>query len=124
MKMTINTFSLTLLLCLPILGFSQEVQEKKSQNFVLLYRTGEAWDASKSPNEQPYFLEHSAHLAALRKAGKIAIGGRYSDKGLIILRVENETEAKQILSEDISVRHGTFKAELFPLSTFYKGCVE
>lgn len=94
------------------------------QYFALIYTTGENWDTSIAHTDQPYFAEHSAFLAKLRKEGKIEIGARYSDKGLIILKVKDEDEAKALLAQDLSVTHKTFKAELFPFSPFYTGCIE
>ncbi len=97
----------------------------QSQNkyFALTYTTGDRWDRSLATDEQPYFKEHSRHLTELRKTGKIALGARYADIGLIILNVKDENEARDIVAQDISVKNGTFKASLHAFNTFYPGSV-
>jgi len=97
---------------------------KAQKYYALIYTTGDNWDHDKNPQDQPYFEEHSDHLAQLRKEGKISIGARYSDKGFILLNVKNENEAQEILKQDISVDKGIFKAELHPFNPFYFGEVK
>jgi len=111
-----------LLVLLFILPFSAYAQESE-QYFAITYTTGAKWDTTMAPNEQPYFKEHSMHLASLRKSGKIALGARFGDKGFIVLKVKDEAEAKAILAEDKSVKHGTFEALLERFYPFYEGCV-
>ncbi len=98
--------------------------QQQEQYFALIYTTGSAWNSELAPNEQPYFREHSKHLAQLRKADKIAIGARYSDKGLIILKVKDKAEADSIIASDTSIKYKTFKAELYPFNAFYTGTIE
>lgn len=102
----------------------EKPEEEKDQYFILIYSPGELWDSSKSPSEQQYFAEHSAHLRDLRNKERITIGGRYSDKGLIILKSKDETEAKEIAESDVSVQNKLFKVEIFLLNAFYKGCID
>ena len=102
----------------------EKPEEDKDQSFILIYSLGESWDSSKSPSEQQYFAEHSAHLRDLRNKERITIGGRYSDKGLIILKAKDETEAKEIAESDVSVQNKLFKVEIFLLNAFYKGCID
>ena len=94
------------------------------QLFAMIYTTGENWDTEKQVHEQAYFKEHSAFLSKLRKEEKILIGGRYSDKGFMILKAKDEQEALEIIVTDESVVNKTFNAEIYPFSVFYKGCVE
>ncbi len=91
--------------------------------FAVLYTTGHAWDTTKSPNEQTAMRDHSALMQKLRKEGTTVLGGRYSDKGLLIMRASTESELLSTLSTDPSVQAGTMKFELFPFSPFYEGCV-
>jgi|GEM_PF-992097 len=105
--------------------FSQDTTDKESSEyFVVLYTIGANWDTTKPAHEQLYFKEHSLHLSALRKSKKIDIGGRYSDKGMIILKVRDENEAKTLITKDKAVQNEIFKTEIFPFSPFYKGCIE
>ncbi|GHN02094.1 hypothetical protein WSM22_35830 [Cytophagales bacterium WSM2-2] len=60
----------------------------------------------------------------MRKAKKISIGARYSDKGMLVLNAQNEAEVKSLILKDIAVQNKLFKVEIFPFNTFYKGCIE
>ena len=103
---------------------SDETSEQSEQYFAMIYTTGENWDTEKQYHEQAYFTEHSAFLSGLRKEGRITLGGRYSDKGFMILKAKDEAEALALIATDESVANKTFNAEIFPFSVFYKGCVE
>ena len=92
--------------------------------FVAIYSLGPAWKADKPAHEQAHFKEHSANLKKLRTEKKIILGARYSDKGMIILQVTNEQEARAILEPDPMVANKVFNLELHPFSPFYKGCIE
>ena len=117
-----------IILLLLIKGFPAIAQNPASdtsmQYFVALYTTGSSWDASKLFYEQTYFNDHSEHLASLRKAGKITIGGRYSDTGLILIKASNETEAQKFVNDDPAIRNKLFKVSVFPFDAFYGGCIE
>ncbi len=93
------------------------------EDFAAIYSTGEKWDASLSPAEQPYFIEHSMFLANLRKNGVITLGMRVADKGIIILKAKNLEEAKKVFQNDVSVSEKTFSLEVQPATVFYKGCL-
>jgi uncharacterized protein YciI len=103
---------------------SQEIPASEFQYFAMIYTPGDSWDYGKQAHEQSFFKEHSQFLSNLRKEGKIVIGGRYSDKGFMILKVKDEEEALALISTDESVKNKTFKAEIFPFMAFYKGCIE
>ena len=92
--------------------------------FIVLYTTGDKWDSEKEFHEQLYFTEHSKHLGDLRKAKTITLGGRYSDVGLIMIKAKNKAEAKTLITSDISIINGIFKAEIHAFDPFYSGCVE
>lgn len=91
--------------------------------FILHYTPGPAWENEKPLNEQPFFAEHSRFLASLRASGRAKIGGRYSDKGMIIFSALDRAQADSLLSTDQSVTHGTFTAELYSIHFFYKGTI-
>lgn len=91
--------------------------------FVAEIRTGPAWDASRPPQDQPFFRDHSAHLRRLRDAGHIRLGARYADKGLIVLAAATADEARAWMQADPSMQHGTFSFELHPFAVFYGGTV-
>lgn len=99
-------------------------QESDYQYFALTYTVGTNWDTTLTASQQPYFKDHSAHLKKLMENGKIAIGARYGDKGLIILKVKDESEARGLVEEDVSVQNKTFEASILPFNVFYFGCLE
>ena len=118
----------TLLLAAAIfinVSYSQENKSKdEHQYFIVLYTIGENWDTTKQTHEQLYFKDHSTHLSELRKNKTIAIGGRYSNTGLIIIQAKDEKEAKDLITNDKAIQNKIFKAEIFSFNAFYKGCIE
>lgn len=92
--------------------------------FIVIYTPGSAWDVSKQPQDQPNFSFHSKRLGIFRKEGKILLGGRYSNKGMIIMPGESEEEIKKIVFADSAVIGKTFDAQVFPYNVFYDGCLK
>lgn len=91
--------------------------------FALVFRTGPGWDKAKAPGEQPFFAEHSKNLRELRAEGRLLVGGRFSDLGLVLVRAASEAEARALVERDPSVKNGTFQAEVHPFRAFMPGCV-
>jgi uncharacterized protein YciI len=91
--------------------------------FAVQVRTGDKWDASKPPQEQALFREHSANLKRLRDAGHLVMGARFSDVGLIVLAAESEAQARAMMDADPSIAAGTFRYEVHPFNVFYPGTV-
>ncbi len=89
--------------------------------FAVEIRTGPRWDASKPPQEQALFREHSVHLRRLREAGQLRVGARYGDKGLLVLAAPSADEARALMAADPSMAAGTFAFELHPMNVFYGG---
>lgn len=123
MKKLIALSIITLLFCANKLS-AQKNANDSTKFFVVLYTTGEAWDTTKQFYDQAYFEEHSNFLSKLRKQKTIVTGGRYSDKGMIIIKAQNEKTALFIMDGDVSVKNKTFKFELFELDVFYEGCID
>jgi uncharacterized protein YciI len=92
--------------------------------FAVTFRTGPAWEAGKPPGEQRHFKDHSANIAKLKTEGRLVVGGRFSDVGLLLVRAATQEEAQSFVDRDPSVAGGTFKAEVHPWSTFAAGCLE
>jgi uncharacterized protein YciI len=92
--------------------------------FAVVFRTGPAWDAAKPPREQRHFKDHSENIAALKAEGRLALGGRFADVGLLLVRAASQAEADSLVARDPSVAAGVFKAEVHPWSTFAEGCVQ
>ncbi|MBA2614609.1 MAG: hypothetical protein H0U90_02355 [Actinobacteria bacterium] len=61
---------------------------------------------------------HGDYLERLAGAGKVSFAGRCMDGpfGLVVLDVESEPEARDIVAQDPSVRAGVQTAELHPFS--------
>lgn len=55
---------------------------------------------------------------------KIPIGGRYSDKGMVLVEAQSEDEAQSLFSGDVMVGEKSFTLELHRFRLFYKGAVE
>jgi uncharacterized protein YciI len=91
--------------------------------FALVFRTGPAWDKSKAPGEQAFFADHSKNLRDLRAEGRLLLGGRFSDQGLVLVRAASADEARALVDRDPSVKNGTFQAEVHPFYAFMPGCV-
>jgi hypothetical protein len=91
--------------------------------YIVTYTTGHSWDASKMPNEQRYFSEHSANLAALRKTGIIRMGARYADKGIIVIAVPSMKIAYELIHADQAVANQLLDADIQKFKVFYEGCI-
>ena len=94
------------------------------QYFIAIFSRGPAWDNAKPANEQIGFKEHSENLRRLRSEKKISIGGRYGDKGMVIVETQNESEARSLFASDVMVEKKTFTLELNQFRPFYKGSIE
>ena len=94
------------------------------QYFIAIFSKGPAWDEAKPANEQAGFKEHSDNLRRLRGEKRIPIGGRYADKGLVIVEARNEAEARTLFSSDMMLEKKTFMLELNEFRPFYRGAIE
>ena len=92
--------------------------------FVAIFSRGPAWDPAKQANEQIGFKEHSDNLRRLRTEKRIPIGGRYGEKGMVILEAKNEEEARSLFASDPMVAKKTFELELNEFRPFYKGTID
>jgi uncharacterized protein YciI len=91
--------------------------------FAVEFRTGSSWDTGKPPHEQRFFRDHSANLKRLRDEGRLVLGARYSDKGLVVLAAASESEARSLIDVDPSVQYKVFVYEIHPMNVFYSGCL-
>ena len=94
------------------------------QYFIAIFSRGTAWEDAKPANEQIGFKEHSENLRRLRSEKRIAIGARYSDKGMVIVEAKDENDARSLFVSDVMVLKKTFTLELHPFRPFYKGTIE
>ena len=91
--------------------------------YALVFRTGPSWDKAKTPTEQPFFADHSKNLRDMRAEGRLLLGGRFSDQGLVLVRAASLDEARSLVDRDPSVKNGTFQAEVHLFRAFMPGCV-
>jgi uncharacterized protein YciI len=91
--------------------------------FAVEFRTGPKWDAAQPPNAQAHFQDHSQNLQRLRKEGRILLGGRYTDRGLLILTGASEDDVRGLFAADPSVANGVFVFDVWEFRPFYSGCV-
>ncbi len=91
------------------------------QLFIVHFTTGPGWDTAKPPPEQMFFREHSANLNRLRRDGRLLLGARYGDKGMIVLRAADEAGVRTELAQDPSLEAGTFDAQIDAFRPFMHG---
>jgi hypothetical protein len=94
------------------------------QYFIAIFSRGPEWVADKQANEQVGFKEHSANLQRLRAEKRIPIGGRYADKGMLIVEAKDEVDARSLFAGDAMLEKKTFTLELHHFRPFYKGTIE
>lgn len=94
-----------------------------SSLFLVELSLGPKWDASKAPNDQAGFREHSANLGRMRKAGGLVIGARAADLGILLMRGPSEQAVRAEFASDPMVRDSLFLATIRPFTPFYGGTV-
>ena len=80
-------------------------------NSIILLK-GKNYDENKSIYEQD-LLEHGYYMKRLLKEGKLLLAGPFTDNtgGQIILKVEDEIEATEIMNQDPAVMKDIFSYE-------------
>lgn len=89
--------------------------------YAVTFTTGPAWDAAKPFQDQKHSREHSANLARMRLEGLVVLGGRYGDKGLILVRAASEATVRAEIAKDPSVAAGVFNASIEEYRPFLHG---
>jgi uncharacterized protein YciI len=76
--------------------------------FVKLLGTREGWPESMTEQEQAIMSEHFLYLKSLTEEGKVLMAGPVFEPvfGLVILEVDSEQEALDIMKHEPSVRDG------------------
>ncbi len=86
--------------------------------FVVVHSPGPAWDASKTPFEQPGLQAHIEHYRAWQVQGKLELGGPFMDGAAGGMMVPTagvpEAEVRRFAAEDPAVRAGLLRAEVRP----------
>lgn len=92
--------------------------------FAVEIKVGPNWDATKPPQEQAYFQEHSTNLRRMREDGNLILGARYSDKGLVVVAASSAEDVRSMMGADPSIAAGTFVFEVHPFNVFYPGTLQ
>lgn len=123
-----NAFlSLTLALCCtPALAQETPIPAADTalRTFAIEIRTGPKWDSEKPPQEQAHLREHSANLKRLRDEGRLVMGARYGDKGLVIVTAHDLEEARALMAADPSIGAQVFAFQAYPFNVFYPGDIK
>ncbi|HKO35404.1 MAG TPA: hypothetical protein VJV21_02920 [Pyrinomonadaceae bacterium] len=120
-------FTIVLCSCLSLAQSADRPLQQTAQAkqyFIAIFSRGTAWDDAKPANEQIGFKDHSENLRRLRAEKRIAIGGRYGDKGMVIVEATSEDDARSLFAADVMVSKKTFTLELQQFRPFYKGSIE
>jgi len=89
--------------------------------FAVEIRTGPQWNSALPPNQQPWMREHSANLRKLREEGRLRVGARYGEVGLIVVEAATIDEARAWIDADPAMRAGVFRYEIHPLGVIFPG---
>lgn len=103
---------------------SNAPQTSPKQYVAIIFSIGPAWQHDKDFGGQKGSADHSKNLQRLKAEGRIGVGARYADKGLVILQAANEDDARAQFTTDTMVRDSVFTMEIHKLTVFYKGCVD
>jgi uncharacterized protein len=91
--------------------------EKKQHYFVRLLGKRPGWPEDMTPEEEEIMGEHFDYLKNLVIEKRVVMAGPVMNPtfGLIILRVESETEALEIMQSEPSVSKGLHTFEMQPM---------
>ena len=78
--------------------------------YAVVVRTGPSWDPARPAASQLHFKEHSANIRRLGTEGRLALGGRFGELGMMLVRAGSEAEARALFDADPSVAAGHLPA--------------
>ncbi|MBD3333611.1 hypothetical protein GF356_12245 [candidate division GN15 bacterium] len=85
--------------------------------FVKLLGTRDDWPNNMTQTEQQVMEDHFAYLDRLTRQGKVLLAGPNFDPvfGMVILKADTESEAREIMDADPSVLAGVHTYEMHPM---------
>ena len=95
---------------------------QKPALFAVRFQPGAGWDQSKPPAEQTGFASHSANLQRLRRDGRVVLGGRFADLGLIVVSAADLAAARELFTSDETIAAKVFSVQIDQWSTIFEGC--
>lgn len=88
----------------------------KHQFMAALNGTREGWPDEMTAEEKRIMVEHYHYLVDLTNEGKVVMAGPcFGLFGMIVLEVDSEKEAKEIMAEEPSVVQGVHTYEMYPM---------
>ncbi|MGC5325743.1 YciI family protein [Brevibacillus sp. SYSU BS000544] len=96
------------------------MEEQKKQFIYVLKLVPHLFEQSNWTNEDERIVgDHFAVLKGLTEEGKVVLAGRTltmdeNTFGIVILEVDSEEEARNIMENDPAVKHKVMTATLFP----------
>jgi len=92
-----------------------QAQVTTKKDFLVIYRPGPGWLKGKPLAEQP-LREHGKYMLSLYAKGSMKMAGPLTDDagGAVVLAVESEAEATDIVRDDPAVKSGIFVYEMHP----------
>jgi ketosteroid isomerase-like protein len=110
-----------LLLTLATTALAADADPAAERLFAVRFTPGAAWDRNLGAGAQAGMAEHGANLGRLRREGRIQLGARYGDTGLVVLRASDEAGVRALLASDPTLRSGVFDVAIDPFAPFYHG---
>jgi uncharacterized protein len=107
-------FVIGAMLCTTLPAQAPEAAGKRT--FLVIYRPGPAWLPGKPLAQQP-LQGHGEYMLSLYSKGLLKIAGPFVDDtggGAVLLEVNDEAHAKDLVANDPAVKNGAFLHELRP----------
>lgn len=87
--------------------------------FLVELTTGPAWDEQLEAGQQSGFAEHSANMQQWRADGRIQLGARAGERGVLLMQAPDAATLSRWLDADPGVERGLFVYRLTAMSVFY-----
>lgn len=89
--------------------------------FVVTLARGPGWDTTLTAQAQAGFAEHSANLTRLRQSGRLLLGGRTTEHGVMLLAAASAAEARAEFDRDPMVARAVFAIDVQAFAPFHRG---
>jgi uncharacterized protein YciI len=111
----LNACLISAILCVPRFAAVHAEESPAKITFLLVYRPGPAWLPGKPVTEQP-LKEHGRYMLSLYAKGVLKFAGPFTDDagGAVVLEVDSEAQAREIVANDPAVVTRVFVHELHP----------
>lgn len=108
------------------LAESLGADERGMKNYMLVILKTGPWDSviTNKKQREELFKGHFSNMDEMEKSGKLKMAGPFATKnnlgyrGIFLLDVKTEAEAKSLLEKDPTVKNGIFEVEILPFYGF------